>query len=79
MTEDQNIELQNAIDQEQAQDAKEQEFRNSIHLTTRVSPEVGAQLMAISNKYGTSIFHILRELLTCLQNTNKLTYFHREP
>lgn len=67
MTEDQNIELQNAIDnQEQAQEAKEQEFRNSIHLTTRVSPEVGAQLMAISKKYGTSIFHILRMFADCL-------------
>ena len=68
MTEDQNIELQNAIDaqaheaidQEQAQETKEQEFRNTIHLTTRVSPEVGAQLMAISKRYGTSIFFILR-------------------
>lgn len=66
MTEDQNIELQQAIDQEQAQEAKEQEFRNSIHLTTRVSPEVGAQLMAISKKYGTSIFFILRMFADCL-------------
>ncbi len=66
MTEDQNIELQNAIDHEQAQEAKEQEFRNTIHLATRVSPEVGAQLMAISKKYGTSIFHILRMFADCL-------------
>ena len=66
MTEDQNIELQQAIDQEQAQETKEQEFRNSIHLTTRVPPEVGAQLMAISKKYGTSIFHILRMFADCL-------------
>ena len=66
MTEDKNIELQQAIDQDQAQETKEQEFRNSIHLTTRVSPEVGAQLMAISKKYGTSIFHILRMFADCM-------------
>ena len=55
-----------AIDQEQAQETKEQEFRNTIHLTTRVSPEVGAQLMAISKRYGTSIFFILRMFADCL-------------
>lgn len=66
MTEDQNIELQNAIDNEQAQEAKEHEFRNTIHLATRVSPEVGAQLIAISKKYGTSIFFILRMFADCL-------------
>lgn len=68
MTDKQQIELQQAIDREQnqSQEAKEQEFRNSIHLMTRVSPEVGAQLLAIKEKYGTSIFHILRMFADCL-------------
>lgn len=68
MTDKQQIELQQAIDREQnqSQEAKEQEFRNSIHLMTRVSPEVGARLLAIKEKYGTSIFHILRMFADCL-------------
>ena len=71
MTEYKNIELKNAIDQEQVQEAQEQdkelarkkELRESMHMMTRVSPEVGAQVLAICDKFGFSVFHALRMLL----------------
>ena len=40
----------------------EQEQRLSVQLQTRVTPEVGAQLLAICNNYGFSVFHCLRML-----------------
>ena len=44
----------------------EQEQRLSVQLQTRVTPEVGAQLLAICNKYGFSVFHALRMLCETL-------------
>ena len=76
MTDKQQIELQQAIDREQnqSQEAQEQdkelarkkELRESMHMMTRVSPEIGAQVLAICNEFGFSVFHALRMLLEVL-------------
>lgn len=49
MTTDNNIEMPN-------------EGRESMHLVTRVSPEIGARMLAICDQYGFSVFHCLRML-----------------
>ena len=38
------------------------EGRESMHLVTRVSPEIGARMLAICDQYGFSVFHCLRML-----------------
>ena len=73
MIDDQNIELQEGLDLEE-QEAQEQdkelerkkELRESMHMMTRVSPEIGAQVLAICNEFGFSVFHALRMLLEVL-------------
>jgi len=70
MTKDKDIDMQEGIDLEE-QEAQEQdkelerkkELRESMHMMTRVSPEVGAQVLSICEKFGFSVFHALRMLL----------------
>ena len=38
------------------------EGRESMHLVTRVSPDIGARMLAICDQYGFSVFHCLRML-----------------
>ena len=38
------------------------EGRESMHLVTRVSPEIGARMLAICDQYGFTVFHCLRML-----------------
>ena len=52
MAENENIE----------QPQEQKELREDMHLMTRVSPEVGARMLAICNQYGFSVFHCLRML-----------------
>ena len=52
MVENENIE----------QPQEQKKLREDMHLMTRVSPEVGARMLAICNQYGFSVFHCLRML-----------------
>ena len=73
MIKDKDIEMQEGLDLEE-QEAQEQdkelerkkELRESMHMMTRVSPEIGAQVLAICNEFGFSVFHALRMLLEVL-------------
>ena len=68
MTTDQDIDMLQEQDAQEAQEqdqelARKKELRESMHMMTRVSPEVGAQVLAICDKFGFSVFHALRMLL----------------
>ena len=61
MTNDQNIEQMDA--ELQPKEVRDKDQRLMMQLSTRVKPEIGAQMLSICNQFGFSVFFCLQKLV----------------
>lgn len=60
MTNDQNIEMDAEL---QPKEVRDKDQRLMMQLSTRVKPEIGAQMLSICNQFGFSVFFCLQKLV----------------